>query len=218
MLMKMPANLIRIGKNFATLNVWKQRVYDEAVVKHKGKEYRIWNPRKSKLCAALHKGLKFLPLDKGTKVLYLGIASGTTASHISDIVGKEGVIYGVEFSPRALRDLMLICKKRKNIAPILGDARLPYTYANLVEEVDVIYEDVAQPDQVEILKRNAKAFLKKNGWIMMAVKARSIDVSRKPREIFRDCRKELEEMFEIKAELRLEPFEKDHAFFVGRMK
>ncbi len=216
--MKLPQNLIRIGKHFATFDVWKQQVYDEQIVVRGGKRYRLWNPRKSKLCAALHKGLKFLPLDRGTKVLYLGIASGTTASHISDIVDKEGIIYGVEFSPRVIRDLMLVCKKRKNIAPILGDARIPAEYAHLVEEVDVIYEDVAQPDQIEILMRNAEAFLKKRGWVMIAVKARSIDVSKQPKQIFKECRKKLEEMFEIRAELRLDPFEKDHAFFVGIMK
>ena len=208
---------IRIGKNIATRNIWKQRVYDESIIRVKGKEYRVWNPRKSKLAAAILKGLKNFPIKKGTSILYLGVASGTTASHLSDIVGKEGIIYGVEFSPRAIRDLMIISKKRWNIAPILADARIPESYAFLVEKVDVIYADVAQPDQAEIVIRNAKLFLKKKGWLMMAVKARSIDVSKKPKEVFRDVRKKLESMFEIKEEIRLDPFEKDHAFMVGQL-
>ncbi len=207
--------LIRKGKLLATLNLWKQRVYDEQIIRIKGKEYRVWNPKKSKLAAALVKGLKGFPIKDGTKLLYLGIASGTTASHISDIIGKEGMIYGIEFSPRAVRDLMLICRKRWNIAPILADAKMPESYAHLVEKVDVLYADVAQPDQAEIVMRNAGFFLKKNGWVMMAVKARSIDVSKKPKEVFRDVRRKLESMFDIKEEVRLDPFEKDHAFITG---
>jgi fibrillarin-like pre-rRNA processing protein len=215
---KSESGWIRIGKNIATKNVWKQRVYDEQIIRIKGQEYRIWNPRKSKLAAAILNGLKNFPVKKGTKILYLGVASGTTASHLSDIVDKEGIIYGVEFSPRALRDLMLISKKRWNIAPILADARIPESYISAVEKAEVLYADIAQPDQAEIVMRNAELFLKKNGWLMMAVKARSIDVSKKPKEVFREVRRKLESMFEIKEEIRLEPFEKDHVFMVGRMR
>ncbi len=210
-------NWIRMGRTLATRNVWKQKVYDEPIIRIKGDEYRVWNPRKSKLAAALFKGLKNFPIKRGTKVLYLGIASGTTASHISDIIDKEGIIYGVEFSPRAIRDLMLISRKRWNIAPILADARMPASYVALVDKVDVLYADVAQPDQAEIVMRNAMLFLKEKGWLMMAVKARSIDVSKKPKEVFKDVRKKLESIFDIKEEIRLEPFEKDHAFMVGQL-
>jgi len=42
----------------------------------------------------------------GSKVLYLGAASGTTVSHVSDIVGKDGIVYAVEFSHRSGRDLV----------------------------------------------------------------------------------------------------------------
>ena len=62
--------------------------------------------------------------------------------------------------------------------------------------------------------RNAKKFLKRNGYAMIAVKARSIDVASKPTMVFREVRSQLEESFEILQELRLEPWERDHAFFL----
>ncbi len=211
-------NLIKIGRDFATLNVWKQRVYDETIIKVRGKEYRVWNPKKSKIAAALRKGLRNLPIKKGDKILYLGIASGTTASHLSDIVDKDGIIYGVEFSSRVFRDLMIICNKRKNIAPILGDARKPEEYSFLIPFVDVLFCDVAQPDQVEIFERNARWFLKQNGYAMIAIKARSIDVSKKPEAVFKEAKDKLKRHFEVIKGVRLDPFEKDHAFFLCRYK
>jgi len=62
------------------------RVYGERLVRYKDVEYREWNAFRSKLAGAIMKGLKYNPIYRGSKVLYLGIASGTTASHISDIV------------------------------------------------------------------------------------------------------------------------------------
>lgn len=50
-------------------------------------EYRVWNPYRSKIAAAIIGGVSELFIAPGTKVLYLGAASGTTVSHVSDIVG-----------------------------------------------------------------------------------------------------------------------------------
>lgn len=209
----------QFGKDFATLNITpNKRFYDERVIRRSGVEFRVWDPTKSKLGAAIAKGLRELPMKKGMKILYLGISTGTTASHISDMIGKEGIIYGVEFSPRSMRDLVEVSRIRPNIIPILGDARMPETYAQQIEQVDLIYEDVAQPDQSEILLRNAEAFLKPNGVCMIAIKARSINVSEDPTVIFQQERKKLEQKFVLQKEVRLDPLEKDHTFFVGRMK
>jgi fibrillarin-like pre-rRNA processing protein len=207
------------GKDFCTLSIApNKKVYDERVIRQKGMEFRIIDPFKSKFGAALKKGMRDVPIRKGMKILYLGISTGTTASHFSDMVGREGMIYGVEFSPRSVRDLMKVTKSRSNIAPIFGDARMPEDFAYLVENVDLIYADVAQPDQSEIMMRNAAVFLKQNGIMMIAIKARSIDVSKNPRDVFASERKKLESMFDIKEQIDLDPYEKDHAFFVGRKK
>jgi fibrillarin-like pre-rRNA processing protein len=174
---------------------------------------------RSKPAAAIKKGLKDFPIKKGSKVLYLGIASGTTASHFSDIIEKKGIIYGVEFSERVLRELIPHAEKRENIVPILGDARKPEEYRNIVmEKVDVVYCDVASPDEIELFIRNCLEFLKPKGYGMIAIKSRSIDVLKRPEEIYKEARKKLEESFEILDFLKLDPYDKDHGFFVVRFK
>ncbi|XP_013619436.1 PREDICTED: mediator of RNA polymerase II transcription subunit 36a-like isoform X2 [Brassica oleracea var. oleracea] len=110
-------------------------------------EYRVWNPFCSKLAAAIFGGLDDIWIKPGAKVLYLGAASGTSVSHVSDIVGPEGCVYAVEFSPRSGRDLVNMAKKRRNVVPIIEDARHPAKYRMLVSMVDVIFADVAQPYQ-----------------------------------------------------------------------
>ncbi|KQK01434.1 hypothetical protein BRADI_3g55810v3 [Brachypodium distachyon] len=114
-------------------------------------EYRVWNPFRSKLAAAVLGGVDNIWIAPGTRVLYLGAASGTTVSHVSDIVGPTGLVYAVEFSHRSGRDLVNMAKKRTNVIPIIEDARHPARYRMLVGMVDVIFSDVAQPDQVYIL-------------------------------------------------------------------
>jgi len=205
------------SERIATKNlVPGQKVYGERVVKWEGEEYRIWNPNRSKLAAAILNGLKNFPIKPGTNVLYLGIASGTTASHVSDIVGWEGKIFGIEFSPRVLRELVPLVEERRNIIPILGDATKPEEYRALVTKVDVIFEDVAQPTQAKILIDNAKAYLKSGGYGMISIKSRSIDVTKEPEEVFREVEKELGEYFEVIERISLEPYEKDHALIVVR--
>jgi rRNA 2'-O-methyltransferase fibrillarin len=91
-------------------------------------EYRTWNPFRSKLGGAILGGVKYMPIKPGAKVLYLGAANGTTVSHVSDMVGPEGMVYAVEFSHRSGRDLTNMAKKRQNIVPIVEDARSPLKY------------------------------------------------------------------------------------------
>jgi fibrillarin-like pre-rRNA processing protein len=193
-------------------------VYGEQLVQVGGEEYRFWNPFRSKLAAAIIKGLDEVPLNPGDKILYLGVASGTTCSHISDIVGEKGHIWGVDFAPRPMRDLIeKVARHRGNVSPILGDARRPGSYAMLVPKVDVVYADVAQPDQAEIVVRNADLFLKPGGWAMMAVKSRSIDVALPPERVYSGEIEVLERRgLEIAEALRLDPYERDHAMVVAK--
>ncbi|MGC9209939.1 MAG: fibrillarin-like rRNA/tRNA 2'-O-methyltransferase [Acidilobus sp.] len=189
-----------------------QRVYGERLINYQGVEYREWNAYRSKLAAALLKGLEELPIKEGDRILYLGIASGTTASHISDLIGKEGIIYGIEFSPRVIRDLMQVVADRRNILPILADARLPERYRVMVGTVNGLYSDVAQPEQADIVVRNARFFLEEGGYLLLAIKARSIDVTREPSEVYlSEMRKLVSGGFEIKDVVHLDPFDRDHA-------
>jgi len=194
------------------------KVYGENLIVVGGVEYRVWDPFRSKLAASILKGLESLPIKPGLKVLYLGVASGTTASHVSDIVGPEGFVYGVEFAPRVMREFISrVCEHRSNVAPILADARMPALYSALVQEVDVIYQDVAQPDQGKILVDNARMFLARGGWTMLAVKARSVNVAKEPSEVYRREVATLREGgLRIEQVIHLEPYDVDHAMIIAR--
>ncbi len=206
-------------RKIATVNLSPGRtVYGERLIKIDKTEYRLWDPFRSKLAGAILKGLENQPIMPGCKVLYLGAASGTTPSHVSDIVGSGGYVYCVEFAPRSIRDLIdNVCRFRPNMAPILADARFPTNYASIVESVDVVYCDIAQPEQAKILANNAKVFLRGNGWVIIAIKARSIDVAKEPSEVYKHEIGVLKENgFEVHDVVHLEPYDKDHAMVTAK--
>jgi fibrillarin-like pre-rRNA processing protein len=211
--------VFKIKNQIATKNlVPGMSVYGEKRLIEKGVEYRMWDPYKSKLAAAIKNGLKHIPLRKNQTVLYLGIAQGTTASHISDIVGKNGLVIGVEISPKPFEKLLELCEKRENIIPILGDANRPGDYSEFVKKVDIVYQDVAQKNQAEILLKNVRAYLKKEGYALIAIKARSIDVTKEAGEIFKNEIKTLEKEMVVLEVVSLSPYDKDHVLVVLRPK
>jgi fibrillarin-like pre-rRNA processing protein len=212
--------IYRINGNLATVNLTPgERVYGERLVKIEGKEYRFWSHWRSKPAAAIKKKLKVFPLKEGQKILYLGIASGTTASHFSDIVKEKGLIYGVEISERILRELIPHAEKRGNIIPILADAKKPKSYNDIVfEKVDLVYEDVADPDMIKILIWNCEEYLKSNGYAIIAIKSQSISSTKPPRQIYKECLEELGKHFDILDRVELDPYEKKHLFVVMRFK
>jgi len=180
-------------------------------------EYRVWNPFRSKLAAAIVAGVEDVHVVPGCKLLYLGAASGTTVSHCSDIVGPEGLVYAVEFSARPGRDLINVAKKRTNIIPIVEDARYPLKYRMLVGMVDVIFADVAQPDQARIVGHNASYFLKNGGHFVISIKANCVDSTAAPEAVYAKEIKKLKEMqFKPREYITLEPYERDHAVVLGQ--
>ena len=209
------------NQRLATKNLTPgRRVYGERLVQQRNVEYRIWDPYRSKLAASILRGLDSMPIRRGQKVLYLGSASGTTASHVSDIVTQTGHVYCVDFAPRSMRELLdNVCRFRSNVTPILNDARTPEMYSTFVKSVDGIYCDVAQPQQAKILADNADLFLDEGSWSMLAVKSQSIDVTKKPSKIYKREAKTLENRgFFIKEIKLLEPYEKAHAMIVSLLK
>jgi fibrillarin-like pre-rRNA processing protein len=208
------------SKRLATKNLCAGRnVYGERLVRVEGQEYRLWDAFRSKLAAAILKGLNFVPIKPDHHVLYLGAASGTTASHVSDIVGEKGHVYCVEFASRSIRDLVEnVCPHRLNMSPILEDARMPERYSIFIRrKVDDIYCDIAQPEQARVLADNADLFLENQGWIMLAVKAQSIDVTKEPSEIYdREVKNLKKRGFNIQDVVHLEPYDKAHAMVVAQ--
>eukprot|EP00118_Oscarella_pearsei_P018204 m.185434 g.185434 ORF g.185434 m.185434 type:complete len:342 (+) comp39336_c0_seq34:39-1064(+) len=179
-------------------------------------EYRVWNPFRSKLAAAIVGGIDKIHIRPGSRVLYLGAASGTTVSHVADIVGPEGLVYAVEFSHRSGRDLINVAKKRTNVIPIIEDARHPHKYRMLVGMVDIVFADVAQPDQARIVAINAHNFLKNDGHFMISIKANCIDSTAEATAVFAgEVKKLRSEKLKPQEKLSLEPYEQDHAVVFG---
>lgn len=180
-------------------------VYGERILEG----YRLWDPFRSKLAALLLKGRSTRPvLARDAKVLYLGAATGTTVSHVSDIV-REGLVYAVEYSPRSMRDLVRLCERRKNIVPILADAARPEEYAFLVEPVDLVYQDVAQRNQAEIASRNCARYLKFGGELILMLKTRSVDVTASPQAVLQVEMKNMQGL-DLLQVMDLLPFHQDH--------
>jgi len=187
------------------------RVYNEDLVSIEGSEFRTWDPFRSKLAAAILKGLPEDVIREGDRVLYLGTSTGTTPSHVSDILGERGLLVGVEFAPRVAREFVEnVARKRANVVPYVADAREPAKYS--ITRVDAVYCDIAQQDQTEIAILNCDRLLKPGGRLLLIVKSRSIDVVRKPEEVFREEAAKLEAAgFSVIQVIDLDPFDRDHA-------
>ncbi len=194
------------------------KFFEEDIIKLEGKEYRFFEARRSKLAAGILKGVSQIGIKEDSYILYLGASHGYTPSFISDIIGNKGFIYAVEFAPRVIRDLVFLSEKRDNIVPIFGDANQPLIYKSRITNVDIVYQDVAQRNQAEIFLKNCDMFLKKGGFGLLAIKSRSIDMARKPRQVYQEVRALLEKNITIVDYKILDPFEKDHCMFIVKKK
>ena len=176
--------------------------------------WRHWDPERSKVASMLAHGLK-VPLAPDTTALYLGAASGTTVSHVADVVDR---VYAVEFAPRPLPSLLEACDTRPSLIPLCKDARQPASYAHIVEaNVDLLIQDVAARDQAAIALAN-RQFLAADGTLVLSIKARSEDVTKSPDDVFAAVRSTLESGYEIVETARLEPHHRDHLGIVARPK
>ncbi len=197
-----------------------KRTYGEELIKIDDNEYREWNPFRSKLAAGIKNGLKEVPIEEGSKILYLGSAEGTTISHISDIIGKKGLIFGVDISAKVMQKFLYICETRENIVPMIGDAEQPHSYRNNLAgfSIDLLYQDVSQRNQAEIFLKNSRMYLKRNGYGLLAIKARSISAKENTKDIIRQEISKLKKEFKVVQTLDLKPFDKDHALVLCKKK
>jgi len=185
----------------------KAGVYGERVLKG----HRVWDPFRSKY-AAMHAKGQVVELSSGMVVLYLGAANGTTVSHFADYVEY---VYAVEFAPLPMQDLLMVSDIRKNIVPIMADASRPGFYAPMVEEVDLIYQDVAQHDQAGIFIKNM-VFLKPGGTGILMLKTRSVDVTKTPDDVLVDVVEKISPHVDICSHCWLDPYHRDHAAIICR--
>ena len=210
-----PAGVYTDGRELYTRNIVPGvAVYGEPLVREGVVEYRLWDPHRSKLAAFLRRGGSEFPFASSSRVLYLGAASGTTASHLSDICAN-GSVCAVELSRRVFDKLLRVAGQRPNLVPIMADAAKPESYRGIVgPPVDVVYQDVAQPEQDAIFLRNLE-MLRDHGVGFLAVKARSVDVSARPAAVFEATRRALERAgCHVRDVRSLHPFQRDHAMVV----
>lgn len=209
-------------KFLSNLNIYKKgnKFFTKSIVKgfdffgEESRGFRELNATRSKLGAGLANGLSQHGIKDGSTVLYLGASHGYTPSFVSDMVGNSGVVFCLDFAPVVMRDLVYVCEVRNNMIPVFADANRPDKYKDLVMKSDVVFQDVSQRNQVEIFVKNCESFLKKSGFGILALKARSFDVTKKPHLVFSEVKKELDAKFNVVDMRDLHPHEKGHALFV----
>ncbi len=190
-------------------------VYGERWREVDGRAYRSFDPSRSKLAAGIARGWRGPVPAAGERWLYLGAASGTTASHVADLVGPSGAVYAVERSLRPFARLLAVTERWPNLLPVLGDARDPASYADLVRPCDGVYADVAQPGQVEIVRENAALLLRDRGAaVVVALKTSSMGRTRTAAGHLERAEDELAAFVDLAPSVRLDPFHRAH-YLVG---
>ena len=191
-------------------------VYGERIVPVRSGSWRRWDPYRSKLSAALVKGFRGPLPQAGERWLYLGAATGTTCSHVADLVGPDGAVYALEMSLRPFARLLRLAERYPNLFPILGDARRPDEYAGWVPPVDGVYSDIAQADQVGIARRNAELFLRNGKPLLLVLKLSSLGRDRTPEGLVERALQELRPFRPVAPPVGLEPFHRQHRFLAAR--
>jgi len=192
-------------------------VYGERWTEVGGRRLRHFEPGRSKLAAAVVRGWAGDLPAPGERWLYLGAASGTTASHVADLVGTEGRVYAVERSVRPFARLLALAERWPNLRPILADAREPRDYAPLLPPADGVYADIAQPDQLAIVLANAELLLSGDGArLLVALKTPSMGRERSATAHRTAAESVLAERVALVPSVSLEPFHRGHFMVGGR--
>lgn len=210
---------IRVGdkKKPATINLYNEnKIYNEKLVKKNSIEYKIWEPYRSKLAAAIMNGLEILPITRKSKVLCLGSFTGTTTNHISDIVGTDGLVFCVAHSNKGTQNIVYEVKNRSNTNLIIHDLRNPSKYPAISEKVNVVYVDIEQPDQTEIAILNCKTHLKTGGYLILIIKTKNKDDTKQSNEIIKGKVKKLSVFFDILQEVNLENYDREHSIVIAK--
>lgn len=191
-------------------------VYGERFLVRPEGTLRHFEPGRSKLAAALARGFSDALPRPGERWLYLGAATGTTASHLADLVGPSGRVYAVEKSLRPFARLLALAGRYPNLCPILGDARWTDRHLGLIPPVEGVYADLAQPDQVAIVLGNCREFLRPDGHLLLALKTASMGRQATPEEHARTALRELAGSFDLADPIPLDPFHRRHYMIAGR--
>lgn len=192
---------------YYTVSDFHYSVYGERTSKRKGEFQRYWDPKRSKLSAALYKGMEHFPLELKSNVLYLGASTGTTVSHISDL-SPRGRIFAVESSYEPFVKLIKLSERRDNIYPILEDANYPEKYNFFTDDIDILYQDISQRNQVQIFNNNAESFPSiKHG--ILILKIRAITSKQSEKQILNTSLEQIKGL-RVREVINLKPFHRAH--------
>ena len=168
----------------------------------------VWNPYHSKLSAYLMAGGKNWPFKKNSKILYLGSAEGNTISYLSEICLINNIT-AVEISAVAMAELLVLAKKKENIIPCLNDAHFPEKYRIQANNPEIIYQDIAQNDQVDIFIRNCNYFKPKCAFLMLKTQS----ISGKNKTIFEYAKNKLSDFFKNVETININKWAKGHCAY-----
>ena len=168
----------------------------------------VWNPYHSKLSAYLVAGGKNWPFKKNSKILYLGSAEGNTISYLSEICNTNSIT-AVEISPVAMAELLVLVKKKDNIIPCLCDAHFPEKYRIQANNPEIIYQDIAQNNQVDIFIRNCGYFKPKQAFLML----KTHSMANRDVDIFKNTEEKLNEIFGRVESVNISKWAKGHSAY-----
>ncbi|KAK1358838.1 hypothetical protein POM88_043312 [Heracleum sosnowskyi] len=138
-------------------------------------EYRVWNPLKSKLAAAIMCGVKNICVKPGAHVLYIGDVCEITVTYLSDLVGSDGLVYVVGISDVVVN----MVEKRPNVITIIEKPNLCCNYRMVLGMVDVIFANVVNPivspHEAHWIVNNARFYLRAGGHYMISTQANNIN-------------------------------------------
>jgi|APSaa5957512493_1039668.scaffolds.fasta_scaffold35224_2 fibrillarin-like pre-rRNA processing protein len=144
------------------------KMYEEKIIMVNGEEFLEWNPYNCKLAAAIRNGLQILPIIKNSKIICICGKAETTISHISDIVYDGSVfVVGDNNKNDLLKNLDIV---RKNIISV-SDNQFEQLYStSITKKIDVLYVDIPQFDQMELVVKKYSLLLKTGGFLMLTIK------------------------------------------------
>ncbi|CAN1255633.1 rRNA 2'-O-methyltransferase fibrillarin 2 [Linum perenne] len=174
-------------------------------------EYRIWNPIRSKLAAAIQCGVENIWVKPGSRVLYMGDICGTTVSHLSDLVGPDGLVYAVGESDVVVN----MSEKRSNVIPIYADYFVSVTYRMFVSMVDVLCAVIDDNQEVCALVMNTLHYLRTGGHFLFSTKASYVFINSENEIAFKDIAPREQKEYKVHEKIELDQLHKDRVMTVG---
>lgn len=224
---------IKIGdqEKLATKNLAKSKNRDKkTIIEKHGEEFLVWDPYDCKIAAAIRNGLQILPITQNSKVLYVGKKIKTTIHHLSNIA-NNGSVFVINDKNNFLSKSI---NAHENIITT-SENRFKQSYSeSLARNIDVLYIDIEELDETELIFKKYLSFLKIGGFLIITIKkdehrifeentSKWLAEQKSGLNKARELTKKLEHEFEIIQQINLglnysmkKPFHKSHIFILAQ--